>query len=181
MANQALGRRGTVAKHSFVERVLGVLSLREEMFKEIARDTTANQQAIRALVLGSIGPALGSMFLLGLVALPFFFILGMIIWCFYGALIYFLATKAFAAEDTEANLGAFCRAIAFAGLPRFVQFGTFSPALTLVFGAVGVAWTFAATVIAVRSALNLNTSRAAGAAFIGAAVQTIATAMILGG
>jgi hypothetical protein len=168
------------ARHSFVERVIGVLSLREDMMREVVEDATANQQAIRALVIGGVGPALGAMFVLGAPALPFFFVLGTVVWCLYGFVVYLLATKLFAAADTEANFGAFARGIAFAGLPRIIQMVTFNEILSVVFGVIGVAWTVAATVIAARLALKLSSQRAAASALVGAAVLFVITA-ILGG
>jgi len=173
-------RKAAPARHSFVERLIGVLALREDILREVIRDPGANQQAVRALLIGSIGPALGAMFLLGLVALPFFFVLGTIIWCVYGALVYFLATKLFAAADTQTNLAAFSRGIAFAGLPRVIQFVTFNPILSVVFGVIGIVWTVAATVVAVRLSLNLSRQRAAGAAIVGAAIQFVFTALLGG-
>jgi hypothetical protein len=117
------------------------------------------------------------MFASGLVALPFYFVLGAIIWAFYGVIVYFIATKLFNAADTESNLGAFCRVIAFAGLPRLIQFASFNVPLALIFGALGVIWTFAATVIAIKVSLQLDTQRSAASAFLGAVVQVILIAI----
>jgi hypothetical protein len=173
-------RRGTEARHSFVERMLGVFTLREDIFREIIRDTGASQQAVRALLIGSLGPAIGAMFVLGLVALPFFFVLGAIVWCVFGALVYLLGTRLFDAADTKRDMAGFARGVAFAGLPRMIQVAAFETVLSIVLGVIAIAWTVAATIVAVKLSLNLNTQRATGAAIVGAAVQFVLTALIGG-
>jgi hypothetical protein len=174
-------RKGTQARHSFVERMIGVLSLREDIFREIIGDAGASQQAIRVLLIGSLGPAIGATFVLGLWALPFYFVVGSIVWCLYGALVYALGTRLFDAKDTKRNMAGFARGVAFAGLPRFIQVAGVGTILFNVLSVIAIVWTIATTIVAVRLSLNLNAQRAAGAAIVGAAVQFVIMALLLGG
>ena len=173
-------RKGGEARHSFSERVLGAFGLREEIFAEIIADRAANQQAIRALLLGSLGPAIGAAFAFGtVVALPFYFIGALIAWPAYGALAYLLGTRLFDASTTRRNMDGFARAIAFAGLPRFVMAGAVSTILSYVLGPIAVVWCLVATVIAMRSALSLSIGRALGAAVTAFVTLAVLASLVL--
>ena len=173
-------RKGGQARHSFVERVIGTLSLRGQMFAEVIGDVAANQEAIRALVLGSLGPAIGAALAFrDVLAFPVYFVGALILWTVVSAAIFLLSTRLFDTPETRRDVTGFARAMGFAGLPRMAMVLGFTEALLGILGIVMAIWCLAASVIAIRRSLDLSATRAIGAAVIGTALGVVLISLTL--
>jgi hypothetical protein len=172
-------RKAAPARHSFVERVIGVLSLREEMIREVVDDATANQQALRALFIGSLGPAIGALFWGGVLAIPFYFVLNLVLWTLVAPAVYFLATRLFEAGSTIRSPIPFARGVAFAGLPRLVLAAGFNEIIFGVLAGITLLWSIAAMILSMRASLNLSPGRAAASASVGVILVFVVSSIVV--
>ena len=153
---------------TFVERVKGVLILDARTFEEIEADTTANTQALLVVVAGSVAAGLGAGVRLGFVGLLRETLGGLIGWVMWAAVTWFIGAKLLPEPQTRTNMGELLRVIGYAYAPNLFAFFAFLPLLEAVVGTVVAFWLLAATIVAVRQALDyVSTLRAAAVVFIG--------------
>jgi Yip1 domain len=153
---------------TFVERVKGVLILDARTFEEIEADTTANTQALLVVVAGSVAAGLGAGVRLGFVGLLRETLGGLIGWVMWAAVTWFIGAKLLPEPQTRTNMGELLRVIGYAYAPNLFAFFAFLPMLEAVVGTVVAFWLLAATIVAVRQALDyVSTLRAAAVVLIG--------------
>jgi Yip1 domain len=153
---------------TFVERVKGVLILDARTFEEIEADTTANTQALLVVVAGSVAAGLGAGVRLGFVGLLRETLGGLIGWVMWAAVTWFIGAKLLPEPQTRTNMGELLRVIGYAYAPNLFAFFAFLPLLEAVVGTVVAFWLLAATIVAVRQALDyVSTLRAAAVVLIG--------------
>ena len=77
---------------------------------------------------------------------------------------YFIGTKIFRTDETEADWGQLARTLGFANAPRILLFAVLfvSDDIIAVIATVVSIWVLITTVIAIRQALELNNIRAIG-------------------
>ncbi|MFO8009618.1 MAG: YIP1 family protein [Dehalococcoidia bacterium] len=151
-----------------VNRMIRAARLDVELYEEVEADTTANIQALQAVIVASVASALGSGFLAireeGLVWfaawLPLSLISSIIGWLIWSGLTYLIGTTILRGPHTSATYGELLRTIGFANSPWVLGFFIFIPFLGgLIYFIVWV-WAIIAGVIAVRQALDFSTWRA---------------------
>jgi hypothetical protein len=153
---------------TFVQRVKGVLILDARTFEEIEADTTANTQALLVVVAGSVAAGLGAGVRLGLGGLLRETLGGLIGWVMWAAVTWFIGAKLLPEPQTRTNMGELLRVIGYAYAPNLFAFFAFLPLLEAVVGTVVAFWLLAATIVAIRQALDyVSTLRAAAVVFIG--------------
>ena len=153
---------------TFVERVKGVLILDARTFEEIEADTTANTQALLVVVAGSVAAGLGAGVRLGFVGLLRETLGALIGWVMWAAVTWFIGAKLLPEPQTRTNMGELLRVIGYAYAPNLFAFFAFFPLLEAVVGTVVAFWLLAATIVAVRQALDyVSTLRAAAVVLIG--------------
>ncbi len=153
---------------TFVQRLKGVLILDSRTFEEIEADTGANTQALLVVVAGSLAAGLGAGVRLGSVGLLRETLGGLIGWVMWAAVTWFIGAKLLPEPQTRTNMGELLRVIGYAYAPNLFAFFAFLPLLDAVVGTVVAFWLLAATIVAVRQALDyVSTLRAAAVVFIG--------------
>ena len=146
-----------------IQHMIGAARLEQSAYEAVEKDRKATGQAAyivvgTSLVTGAVswlttGEGGG-----GLIES----IVALIGWAFYAQLAYLLGTKVFPAKETKADWGEVARTLGFANTPRLVILLAVIPGLGgLVRGIVEI-WVLAATVVALRSALDCSTGRAIG-------------------
>jgi hypothetical protein len=155
---------------TFGERMLRAAKLDRAVYEEVEQDRTATGQALGVVVLGSVATGIGLTagvqgIVLGLVA-------GVIAWALWAALIYWIGAKMLPEPGTRADWGELARTLGFASSPGLLRVLGIIPVLgELVFILTGI-WMLATTVIAVRQALDYeSTPRAIGVCVIGWVAQ----------
>jgi hypothetical protein len=153
---------------TFAQRVKGVLILDARTFEDIEADTTANTQALLVVIAGSLAAGLGAGVRLGFVGLLRETLGGLIGWVMWAGVTWFIGAKLLPEPQTRTNMGELLRVIGYAYAPNLFAFFAFLPALGVVVGTAVAFWLLAATIIAVRQALDyVSTLRAAAVVFIG--------------
>lgn len=173
-----------MTRTDFGNRALRAARLDTTLFEEVEDDPHATAQAAGVVVLAAVAAGAGSgarglgELLLGTAG-------ALVSWFVWAYLAYWIGTRLLPEPTTRATHGELLRTVGFASAPGVLRvLGVFTPLRGLVFLVAGL-WMLAATVIAVRQALDYrSTWRAAGVSAIGWAVQVallVMLAWLLGG
>jgi len=153
---------------TFAARVRGVLLLDIKTFEEIEADTTANLQAFIVVVSASIAAGLGAGVRLGVIGLLRETFGALIGWVMWAAVTWVIGSKLLPEPQTRTDMGELLRVIGYAYAPNLFGFFAFIPALGIIVSTVVSFWLLAATILAVRQALDyVSTWRAAAVVLIG--------------
>jgi len=153
---------------TFAARVRGVLLLDVKTFEEIEADTTANLQAFIVVVSASIAAGLGAGVRLGVIGLLRETFGALIGWVMWAAVTWVIGSKLLPEPQTRTYMGELLRVIGYGYAPNLFGFFAFIPALGIMVSTVVSFWLLAATILAVRQALDyVSTWRAAAVVLIG--------------
>lgn len=164
---------------NIVSRAIRAAKLDVELYEEVEADETLTAQAIAVVVItaiaGGIGGALGTIitghgvggFFLGLIVGPIIAVIGYFIWA---ALTYLIGTNLF---QGTADYGEMLRAIGYSYSPQVLTILIFIPCIGAIFSLVGAIWSLVAGVIAVRQALDFDTTKAVITCVIGWVVMLV--------
>jgi hypothetical protein len=153
---------------TFAKRVKGVLILDVRTYEEIEADTTANAQALLVVVAASVAAGLGAGVRLGAIGLLRETLGALIGWVMWAAVTWVIGSKLLPEPQTRTNMGELLRVIGYAYAPNLFRFLAFIPALGVVISTVVAFWLLAATIVAVRQALDyVSTLRATAVVLIG--------------
>ena len=158
---------------SFVNRVVGAARLDVRTYEEVEADTTATPQAMGVVALAALAGGVGvaSAGGAGVVATVFGSLVGWVVWA---ALIWIVGAKLLPESRTRADIGQLLRTLGFAASPGLLLVLRILP---LVGGLIAFAiwiWQLAATVVAVRQALDYeSTGRAVLVCLIGWVVYVV--------
>lgn len=143
----------------FGQRVLGAMRLSAAAFEEVEHDPTATGQAALVVLLASAGTALGWAAGAGEVALIRSAVGALIGWGVSAVLIWQIGTRLWPGRNTEANFGQLLRACGFAQAPGILHVVAIMPVLGWFVSIVVIGiWVLVANVIAVRQALDYETT-----------------------
>jgi hypothetical protein len=156
------------------------------LYEEVEADTTANKQALLAVVLVSLATGIGTgigglvtkgglWFIWGLLTGLVSSIVGWLAWSF---LTYILGTKVFKGPQTSATWGELLRTIGFSNSPGILRFFSFIPFVGGVIAFAASIWSLIAGVIAVRQALDFTTGRAIATCIVGWIVYMVIVFLI---
>ena len=163
----------------FVNRIVRACKLESYLYEEVEADKSATLQAALVVVLSSLAAGVGA---LSLGASRFFMapLLSLVSWYILAYLIYFIGAKLFPEANTKADHGQLLRTIGFSSAPGLIRiFGLTPELMSITFIGAGI-WMLVAMVIAVRQALDYeSTWRAIGVVVIGFLVQAIVLIIIL--
>ncbi len=153
---------------TFAERVKGVLVLDMKTFEEIEADRTANGQALLVVVAASVAAGLGAGVGLGTMGLLRETLGALIGWVMWAVVTWAIGSKLLPEPQTRTDMGELLRVIGYAYAPQLFAFFVFLPILGGLVSTVVAFWLLAATILAVRQALDyVSTLRAAAVVLIG--------------
>ncbi len=159
---------------SFLNRMLRAAKLDVNLYEEVEADTGAMRQAMGVVVLSSIAAGIGSIATGGLDGILMGTIAALIGWYVWAFLTYYIGTKFLPEPQTRADLGELLRTIGFSSSPGLIRVLGIIPGLGGVVFLVASIWMLVAMVIAVRQALDYeSTLRAVGVCAIGWIIQML--------
>ena len=157
----------------YVNRIIRACKLDVSLYEEVEADKSATLQAASVVVLQSIATGIGA---ISIGASNFLMapILSLVSWYVWAYLIYFIGAKLFPEPTTQADHGQLLRTIGFSSAPGLIRvFGFIPDLISITFIAAGI-WMLVAMVIAVRQALDYqSTWRAVGVVVTAFLVQSI--------
>ena len=170
---------------NFKDRIIRAAKLDVNLYEEVEADKGALGQAMGVVVLSSIATGVGSIARGGLVGILIGTITALIAWYIWAYLTYFIGTKLLPEPQTKADHGELLRTIGFSSSPGLIRVFGIIPWIGGMVFLVASIWMLVAMVIAVRQALDYNsTLRAVGVCVIGWIIQTLILMLffsILGG
>lgn len=165
----------------FVNRMIRAAKLDVRLYEEVEADKGALGQAMAVVVLSSVASGIGLIRTGGLEGIAIGTIGALFGWFVWAFLTYVIGTKLLPEPQTRATHSELLRTIGFSSSPGIIRILAIVPALApLAFLAAGV-WMLVAMVIAVRQALDYqSTLRAIGVCLLGWLVQAVIVAIVLG-
>lgn len=160
--------------NNFSDRLFRAAKLDVNLYEEVEADKGALGQAMTVVILSSIAAGLGSIAKVGMSGILTGTILALVGWFIWAYITCIIGTKVLPTPETEADYGQLLRTIGFSSSPGLIRVLGIIPGLAgIVFLVTGV-WMLIAMIIAVRQALDYNsTLRAVGVCIIGWIIQAI--------
>jgi hypothetical protein len=159
---------------SFKDRIIRSAKLDADLYEEVEADKGAMGQAVGVVVLSSLAAGVGSVAMGGVRGIVMGTVVALIAWYVWAYLTYFIGTKFLPEPQTRADHGELLRTIGFSSSPGLIRVLGIIPGLRAVVFLVASIWMLVAMIIAVRQALDYeSTLRAVGVCLIGWIIQTL--------
>jgi hypothetical protein len=164
-------------------RAMRAAMLDVNLYEEAEANTQLTQEALMVVILVSIASGIGNFLagilsgsigsaLLGLILAVVLGVVGYYIWAY---VTYFVGTNLF---NGTADVGELLRTLGYASGPRVLGVLAFIPCLGGLAGLAGAIWSLVAGVIAVRQALDFDTTKAILTVIIGWVIVFIVTVVV---
>ncbi|MEA1935545.1 MAG: hypothetical protein U9M96_01840 [Thermodesulfobacteriota bacterium] len=164
----------------FKDRIIRAAKLDPNLYEEVEADKGAMGQAMGVVVLSSVAAGVGSTASGGVTGILIGTISALVGWYIWAYLTYFVGTKLLPEPQTESNPGELLRTIGFSSSPGLIRILGVIPGLAGVVFLVAAIWMLVAMVIAVRQALDYqSTWRAVGVCAIGWVIQVAVLMLFL--
>ena len=162
---------------SIQDRMIRAAKLDAQLYEEVEADQGAMGQARAVVILSAVAAGIGNFSQGGIGGIVVLSVAALVSWYIWAFLTYMIGTRLLPEPGTRADLGELLRTLGFASAPGLIRVLGIVPGFTqLVFMVAGL-WMLIAMVIAVRQALDYeSTLRAVGVCLIG----WIAQAFLLG-
>jgi len=170
------------ASNSYLQRLIGAMSLDAAIYEEVEADRTATGQALATVLLSSVAAGIGSRGIEApsVTSIIFISTVSLIAWVAWALLTFEIGGRLMPEPQTRVDAGELLRTIGFASTPGLLRvLGVIPGATVPVFAATAV-WMLVATIVAVRQALDYrSTARAVAVCALGW-LLALAVAMALG-
>jgi len=164
---------------NFKDRIIRAAKLDVNLYEEVEADKGALRQAMGVVVLSSIAAGLGSIERIGFSGILIGTITALISWYVWAYLTYFIGTKLLPEPKTKADHRELLRTVGFSSSPGLIRVLGIIPGLARIVFLVAAIWMLVAMVIAVRQALDYqSTLRAVGVCIIGWIIQALILMLI---
>ena len=147
----------------FFIRAWRAAKLDVSLFDEVMADTKAMTQAIIVVFIYGGAVAYGTFGRTGVAGINGAIFITLIGWYIWAFTTYFVGVRLFPETQTTADRKAFMRAMGFASSPGWLRLLGLVPGLGGAIFAVASVWMIVATVVAVKKALNYNSTQRAAA------------------
>jgi len=165
---------------SFQQRIVGAMRLEAATFEAVEHDTTTTVQAALVVVLASLSSGIAFIWYGGLSGVVGNAVWALVLWVLFASLLWIIGTKVVPGRNTEADIGQLLRTMGFAQAPGLLAFFGVIPVLGWFIWLAVLVWAIAATVVAVRQALDYeDTARAVVAVVIALVLAFIVTSVIV--
>jgi len=159
---------------NYIDRIVRAAKLDINLYEEVEADKGAMGQAMGVVVLSSIAAGIGSIGTIGLKGIIIGAITALIAWYIWAYMTYFIGAKILPEPQTKADHGELLRTIGFSSSPGLIRVLAIIPGISGIIFAIASIWMLIAMVIAVRQALDYqSTLRAVGVCMIGWVIQVI--------
>jgi len=160
-----------------INRARQVMQLRESVFRTIARDPNATQQAAIvvgvvaiASAIGGAGEGIGGI-VVGLIG-------AFVGWLVFAGMAWFFGTNIFGTPTTVTNWESLLRTLGYAQAPGILSIFAFIPILGWAAAFVGWVWSIVTAIIAIRETMSFSTGRAIITAIVAAIASGIIGAIL---
>ena len=168
--------------NTFLQRIVGAAALDAAIYEEVEADERATLQAGAVVLLSSAAAGIGAVGFGGhvLANIAFVSTLALLAWAAWALVTFQIGVRVMPGSQTSSNVGELMRTIGFATAPGCLRVLGVLPDVTIPVFAVTAVWMLAAMVVAVRQALDYqSTARALAVCGLGWVLAT-AIAIVLG-
>jgi len=167
--------------NSYINRMIRAAKLDVNLYEEVEADKGAMGQAMGVVALSSVAAGIGSSTTGGVTGIIVGVIGALAGWFIWAFITYFIGTKLLPEPQTHADHGELLRTIGFSSSPGLIRvLGIIPGFMAIVFLISGI-WMLVAMVIAVRQALDYqSTLRAVGVCIIWWIIQAVILGLLLG-
>ena len=159
---------------NYIDRIVRAAKLDINLYEEVEADKGTMGQAMGVVVLSSIAAGIGSIGTIGVKGIIIGAITALIAWYVWAYMTYFIGAKILPEPQTKADHGELLRTIGFSSSPGLIRVLAIIPGISGIIFAIASIWMLIAMVIAVRQALDYqSTLRAVGVCIIGWVIQAI--------
>ena len=158
----------------YLDRIVRAAKLDVNLYEEVEADKGAMSQAMGVVVLSSVAAGIGSIGTTGIKGIIIGAIIALIAWYIWAYITYFIGVKILPEPQTKADHGELLRTIGFSSSPGLLRILAIIPGIGGIIFMIASVWMLVAMVIAVRQALDYqSTLRAVGVCMIGWVIQAI--------
>ena len=168
--------------NTFLQRLVGAAALDAAIYEEVEADERATMQAAAVVLLSSAAAGIGAIGFDGraLADIAFVSSVALLAWAAWALVIFEIGVRVMPQPQTRSNVGELLRTIGFATAPGCLRVLGVLPGVTIPVFAVTAVWMLAAMVVAVRQALDYeSTARAVAVCGLGWVLATT-IAIVLG-
>ena len=159
---------------NYINRMIRAAKLDINLYEEVEADKGAMGQAMGVVVLSSIAAGIGSIGSIGIKGIIFGAITALIAWFVWAYMTYFIRAKILPEPQTKTDVGELLRTIGFSSSPGLLRVLAIIPGVAGIIFIITSIWMLTAMIIAVRQALDYqSTLRAVGVCIIGWVIQAI--------
>ena len=158
----------------YLDRMVRAAKLDVNLYEEVEADKGAMSQAMGVVVLSSVAAGIGSIGSIGTKGVIIGAITALVAWYVWAYITYFIGVKILPEPQTKADHGELLRTIGFSSSPGLLRILAIIPGIGGIVFMITSVWMLVAMVIAVRQALDYqSTLRAVGVCMIGWVIQAI--------
>ena len=158
----------------YLDRIVRAAKLDVSLYEEVEADKGAMSQAMGVVVLSSVAAGIGSIGSMGIKGIIIGAITALIAWYIWAYITYFIGAKILPEPQTKADHGELLRTIGFSSSPGLLRILAIIPGIGGIIFMIASVWMLVAMVIAVRQALDYqSTLRAVSVCMIGWVIQAI--------
>jgi hypothetical protein len=148
-------------------------------YEEVEADTTATPQAMLVVVLANLAAGVGAWREVGVAGLLVTTLVSLIGWYAWAFVTYFVGTRFLPGPQTQADIGQLLRPIGFSATPGLIRVLGIVPGINWLVSLVAALWMLVAMVIAIRQALDYETTgRAVAVCLVGWAFNIVVTLVL---
>jgi hypothetical protein len=164
----------------FLDRMIRAARLDPELYEEVEADEATLGQSAAVVAMSSLAVGIGVTGFGSATGLLMGTILALLGWFIWAGLIYLIGTKLLPEPQTQSDLGELLRTLGFAAAPGLLRVLGLVPVFGPIIVALVSCWMLAAMVVAVRQALDYeSTFRAVAVCMIGFFFQALLLAWLM--
>jgi hypothetical protein len=172
----------SVARNTFLQRLIGAAALDATIYEEVEADPSAMIQAFTIVVLSSLAAGFGATGRGSASAanIGFFSIAALLTWATWALITFQIGARVMPEPQTNVDVGQLMRTIGFAATPGLLQVFGAIPGVTIPAFIISTAWMLAAMIVAVRQALDYTSTARAITVCAGGLLLALAMALVFG-
>ena len=143
---------------SLTERMIGAAKLDAATYEEVENDPTAMGQAMTVVVLAAVSAGIGTIRYAGMTGLVSGTLGALVGWFLWAGVVFLVGTKLLPEPQTKADFGELLRTIGFSASPGVLSIMGVIPIFGGLVRILLMFWQLAAMVVAVRAALDYQTT-----------------------
>ncbi|MEQ1909080.1 MAG: YIP1 family protein, partial [Vicinamibacterales bacterium] len=171
----------TIGANTFLQRLIGAAALDAAIYEEVEADPSATPQAMAIVVLSSIAMGIGARGLgAGSSAIAVFGVIALLTWAAWALLMFEIGARWLPGRKTHSDPYELLRTLGFAATPGFAAVLAAVPLVSVTVLVGASLWMLAAMVVAVRQALDYETTARAAMVCLLGVVLALVLAGVLG-